>query len=81
MRDRATLYLKQLGGQAGGEGAINVTWDIPTKNLERSLRQYLENGADRAFDLVRQCAQAASKLRGSLTMLPACNSALTFCCH
>lgn len=51
VRDRATLYLKQLGGQAGGEEAINVTWDIPTKNLERSLRQYLENGADRAFDL------------------------------
>ena len=58
-----------------------MTWDIPTKNLERSLRQYLENGADRAFDLVRQYAQAAVSLRGSLKKFLGCNSARSSCCR
>lgn len=53
MRDRATLYLAELDGNAGGPQAIDVQWNIPPKNLEKSLRAYLENGTDKPFDLVR----------------------------
>ena len=52
MRDRATLYLAELDGHAGGPQAIDVQWSIPPKNLEKSLRAYLENGTDAPFDLV-----------------------------
>jgi hypothetical protein len=52
VRDRATLYLAELDGLAGGPAAITVQWNIPAKNLERSLRAYLENGSDAPFDLV-----------------------------
>lgn len=52
MRDRATLYLAELDGHAGGPQAIDVQWAIPPKNLEKSLRAYLENGTDAPFDLV-----------------------------
>ena len=44
VRDRATLYLAELDGHAGGPQAIDVQWNIPPKNLEKSLRAYLENG-------------------------------------
>ncbi len=53
MRDRATLYLAELDGRAGGPDAIDVHWAIPAKNLEKSLRAYLDNGTDAPFDLVR----------------------------
>ena len=52
VRDRATLYLAELDGLAGGPAAITVQWNIPAKNLEKSLRAYLENGPDAPFDLV-----------------------------
>lgn len=52
VRDRATLYLAELDGHAGGPEAIDVHWSIPPKNLEKSLRAYLENGTDAPFDLV-----------------------------
>ena len=52
VRDRATLYLAELDGLAGGPAAITVQWNIPAKNLEKSLRAYLENGSDAPFDLV-----------------------------
>lgn len=52
VRDRATLYLSQLTGHAGGEQAVQQHWDVPAKNLEASLRSYLQNGAQQAFDLV-----------------------------
>lgn len=51
VRDRATLYLSQLTGSA--EEAVQPQWDVPAKNLEASLRAYLQNGATQAFDLVR----------------------------
>ncbi|EIE27371.1 Coatomer, gamma subunit [Coccomyxa subellipsoidea C-169] len=51
VRDRATLYLAELDGNAGGPQAIDVQWNIPPKNLEKSLRAYLENGTDKPFDL------------------------------
>lgn len=50
VRDRATLYLSQLTGSA--EEAVQPQWDVPAKNLEASLRAYLQNGATQAFDLV-----------------------------
>ena len=31
---------------------MTVQWNIPAKNLEKSLRAYLENGTDAPFDLV-----------------------------
>lgn len=52
VRDRATLYLAELDGHAGGPEAIDVQWSIPAKNLESSLRAYLDNGTDAPFDLV-----------------------------
>ncbi len=52
MRDRATLYLAELDGLAGGPEAINVQWTIPAKNLEKSLREYLDNGTNAPFQLV-----------------------------
>lgn len=52
MRDRATLYLSQLEGSGSGEEAVQPQWDVPSKNLEASLRAYLQNGAQQAFDLV-----------------------------
>ena len=52
VRDRATLHLAELDGKAGGLAAVQVQWNIPAKNLEKSLRAYLENGTDAPFDLV-----------------------------
>jgi len=52
VRDRATLYLSQLEGGGSGEEAVQPQWDVPFKNLEASLRAYLQNGAQHAFDLV-----------------------------
>ena len=53
MRDRATLYLAELGGKAGGVEAVEVQWDVPARNLEKSLRTYLDNGGEAPFSLVR----------------------------
>ncbi|KAK9837106.1 hypothetical protein WJX81_003075 [Elliptochloris bilobata] len=51
VRDRATLYLAELGGKAGGVEAVDVQWDLPARNLEKSLRSYLENGGEGPFSL------------------------------
>lgn len=61
VRDRATLYLSQLTGSA--EEAVQPQWDVPAKNLEASLRAYLQNGATQAFDLVRLASSPAPALR------------------
>jgi len=53
VRDRATLYLAELGGKAGGAEAVDVHWDLPARNLEKSLRAYLDNGGEAPFSLVR----------------------------
>ena len=52
VRDRATLYLKQLAGEAGGAGAISSQWQLSARSLEDSLQRYLEGAADAPFDLV-----------------------------
>lgn len=61
VRDRATLHLAELNGLAGGPAAISVQWNIPAKNLEKSLRAYLENGTDAPFDLVT-CSSLSARL-------------------
>ena len=53
MRDRATLYLKQLSGGAGGAAAISRQWQLSARSLEESLQRYLEGPADAPFDLVQ----------------------------
>ena len=54
MRDRATLYLAQLGGSAGGATAITQQPDVSLVGLEKQLAEYLANGStDRPFDMVR----------------------------
>ena len=52
VRDRATLYLKQMGGEAGGLAAISTRWQISAKNLEESLHLYLSGPMLAPFDLV-----------------------------
>lgn len=66
MRDRATLYLAELDGHAGGPDAIDVKWTIPAKNLEKSLRQYLDNGTDTPFNLVSTLDFSPPAARDSL---------------
>lgn len=66
MRDRATLYLSQLTGSA--EEAVQPQWDVPAKNLEASLRAYLQNGATQAFDLVRLTPSPQCKTHVSTTL-------------
>ena len=58
VRDRATLYLAQLGEVsedavvAPGTGPIDPAWNIPAKALESKLQEYLEAGnTDSAFDI------------------------------
>lgn len=53
VRDRAMLYLEQLGGTAGGPEAIVSPWPVPGTNLEAALKAYLEGPTDAPFDLVR----------------------------
>ena len=65
VRDRGTLHLAELNGLAGGPAAINVQWNIPAKNLEKSLRAYLENGTDAPFDLVT-CSSLCTRLLGNV---------------
>jgi hypothetical protein len=52
VRDRATLYLDQLGGVAGGTEAITAPWAVPGTNLEAALKAYLDGPTDAPFDLV-----------------------------
>eukprot|EP00803_Ostreobium_quekettii_P000175 evm.model.scf_4418.1 EVM.evm.TU.scf_4418.1 scf_4418:1497-6935(-) len=51
VRDRATLYIEQLGGNAGGPDAVNASVEIPLKNLEESLKEYLSGSTDVEFDV------------------------------
>eukprot|EP00798_Chlamydomonas_sp_ICE-L_P030905 gene30905-35958_t len=51
VRDRATLLLKQLGGSAGGAGAVAPTLDIALSNMERMLSDYVAGPTDRPFDI------------------------------
>lgn len=58
VRDRATLYLAQLGEDATEEkvkesaNLINPEWNIPAKALETKLQEYLDAGdSEEPFDL------------------------------
>ena len=73
VRDRATLYLSQLTGLAGGEEAVQQSWDVPAKNLEASLRSYLQNGAQQAFDLVSPNSGTSSSSVQAECMHCSCN--------
>ncbi len=53
VRDRATLYLEQLEGRAGGFDAITVDAHVSAKNLELALVKYLDGPLDAPFDAVR----------------------------
>lgn len=52
VRDRATLYLKQLDGVAGGPDAICRPWPVPGSNLEVALHSYMDGPTDAPFLLV-----------------------------
>ena len=56
VRDRATLYLEQLEGRAGGFDAITVDAQLSAKNLEAALLKYLDGPLDAPFDAVRVAA-------------------------
>mmetsp|Transcript_25184 Transcript_25184/g.54739 ORF Transcript_25184/g.54739 Transcript_25184/m.54739 type:complete len:900 (-) Transcript_25184:336-3035(-) len=51
VRDRATLYLKQLGGYAGGPAAVSPSVDVSMYGLEKQLLEYLAGNTDRPFDI------------------------------
>lgn len=52
VRDRATMYLKQLGGLAGGIPAMSLTLDVSVQGLEKALQEYISAGStDRPFDI------------------------------
>lgn len=52
MRDRATLYVEQLSGKAGGVGAlVEKAPRLPLKNLEAALQIYLAGSTEVPFDL------------------------------
>lgn len=52
VRDRATLYLKQLEGLAGGPESVRNHLHLPLRNLEATLKAYVSNPSDDPFDLV-----------------------------
>ncbi|KAG1663110.1 hypothetical protein FOA52_010513 [Chlamydomonas sp. UWO 241] len=52
VRDRATLYLKQLGGAAGGPPAVGTSLDVSLPGMEAALSEYLGAApTDRPFDV------------------------------
>lgn len=52
VRDRATLYLAQLEGHAGGLQGITAPVDVSVVVLEKTLQEYIASGTtDRPFDL------------------------------
>eukprot|EP00210_Caulerpa_lentillifera_P007221 g6908.t1 len=50
--DRATLYVEQLSGSAGGiEAVVQKPERLPSKNLELALQEYLNGSTDAPFDI------------------------------
>eukprot|EP00951_Prasinocladus_malaysianus_P004619 scaffold32534_cov33-Prasinocladus_malaysianus.AAC.2 len=62
VRDRATLYMRQLQGGAGGVGKVRPHMRLPLKNLENCLKSYAANPSSTAFDLAVRPAAALPKL-------------------
>lgn len=63
VRDRATLYLKQLHGAAGGLEGVMPKFDLSVTGFEKQLREYLEGPTELPFDLsvVPKAAEEAAK--------------------
>mmetsp|Transcript_62 Transcript_62/g.100 ORF Transcript_62/g.100 Transcript_62/m.100 type:complete len:901 (-) Transcript_62:1459-4161(-) len=78
VRDRATLYLAQLGGTAGGPGAISAQPDVSLSALEKQLAEYLAGPTDRPFDM-STVPKRATEMRAPTTRggLPTSTSAAT----
>ena len=51
VRDRSTLYIKQLTGEASGTDVIMHTFEVPLVNLEKALNAYLEGPMDTDFSM------------------------------
>lgn len=52
VRDRATMYLAQLAGQAGGPQHMGAQLDVSLIGLEKQLNEYVGGATDRPFDMV-----------------------------
>lgn len=52
VRDRATISIEQLTGNAGGPAELAPKAGLPLKNLETALEEYLKGSMDAPFDLV-----------------------------
>mmetsp|Transcript_28720 Transcript_28720/g.80856 ORF Transcript_28720/g.80856 Transcript_28720/m.80856 type:complete len:893 (+) Transcript_28720:167-2845(+) len=63
VRDRATLYLNQLQGLAGGPTRIRNHMHLPLKNLETTLKSYSANPTDEPFDLATVPGEVALPVR------------------
>ena len=76
VRDRATLHLAELQGEAGSQD-MQAAWDIPSRNLEQSLQSYLE-ASDQAtpFHLVsaRPARQPPPRIRVLNAAVVACRT-------
>lgn len=52
VRDRATIFIEQLTGSAGGVSEVTMQPSFPLKNLEAALEEYLKGPMDQPFDVV-----------------------------
>ncbi|KAL6759224.1 adaptin N terminal region-domain-containing protein [Haematococcus lacustris] len=80
VRDRATLYLAQLSGEAGGTAAITTQPDVSMVGFEKCLEDYLAAGpTTRPFDLavVPKRATEQRGLGAGRGGLPTSTSAVT----
>lgn len=77
VRDRATLYLSQLGGHAGGPAGVTSQPDVSLSALEKQLQEYMAGSTDRPFDLSavpKRATEVRQQARGGL---PTSTSAAT----
>ena len=51
VRDRSTLYIKQLTGDGTGTDIIMHKFEVPLLNLEKALNEYLAGPMDTDFSL------------------------------
>jgi len=63
VRDRATLYLTQLEGRAGGPGKVKNLMKLPVKNIEATLKNYMSNPSSEPFDLASVPGEIAQPVR------------------
>jgi len=63
VRDRATLYLAQLEGRAGGPAKVKNHMRLPVKNIEATLKSYAANPTGEPFDLASVPGEIAQPVR------------------